>query len=657
MTRHFISRWSRRLIRPWIWLGRGLRYRFFRALGWSAGDFVYHGADSSFPSGWGVALRLPSGASDLESNRQTDRQTIARWCGARGLPELRALDGDGVVLWSHSPGSVSTGPRRPDSDIRWFYAPGALPELDPAHLRATVLIAAAEAVDAVLLVPDGQPSGPTWPEPTEVRGLGAPDLLSPRWRPFTLFRANAFEYSPADDHVVPRRGRWLAKVICQEGAVVVPGHSAGDGPLRRGPYRASLALPARLEVGIRDAGRLPRLPNPSPSGRKTLLVTTPFLARGGAEQTLWETLRVLVEDFDITLVTLAPHRPELDDRRDDFRALRIPVFSFGDWVHPAAMVGMLCSLVESLAPATLYNANGTTLFYDFVPRLRAQRPSMRIVDHLYDHRVGYIERYDRGLLEFVDACVAENHPIREALAERGWPAERVPVIWPCGRGVDAFPPLGEWAARRRVLRRQLDLDEDAVVFLMAARLHPQKRPLDLVRLARRLRGSRAFFLLVGGGDLADEIDAAIAHALTEQPDTPIRRLGFRDDIPELIVAADVGCLISDYEGLPVFLLECLQAGRPFFGTEVGDLGRVLRQTGAGPVVEHPGDLDALEAAVRQMLNDGNRHEWAERARAAGPEFGVEACAERYAAAFLGQAMSPQAGPAPSGNDRAGNPRP
>ena len=42
-----------------------------------------------------------------------------------------------------------------------------------------------------------------------------------------------------------------------------------------------------------------------------------------------------------------------------------------------------------------------------------------------------------------------------------------------------------------------------------------------------------------------------------------------------LVASDVGCLVSAHEGLPVFMLECLQLGRPFLGTRVGDLGTVL----------------------------------------------------------------------------------
>ena len=201
--------------------------------------------------------------------------------------------------------------------------------------------------------------------------------------------------------------------------------------------------------------------------------------------------------------------------------------------------------------------------------------------------------------------MAENSRIAEHLvSERGWPAERVPVIFPCGRPQGEFPAPAQEPTVRARLRHELGLGPDDVVFLTAARMHPQKRPLDLVELARRAVDlGRVSFLIVGGGELESSVDAAIAASGAR-----VRRLPFRSDIPDLIVAADVGCLVSDYEGLPVFLLECLQAGRPFLGTDVGDLGRVLTATGAGLVVETPGDLAALELAVRRLVDPATRED-------------------------------------------------
>jgi glycosyltransferase involved in cell wall biosynthesis len=385
-------------------------------------------------------------------------------------------------------------------------------------------------------------------------------------------------------------------------------------------------------VGVRDASILAR--QKIVTNKEPLLVLTSFLARGGAEHTLFETLRLLQDRFSITLVTLAPHRPELGDRRADFLQITERILCLGDLVHPAVMPGILASLLHSTGARILHNSNGTTLFYEFIPGLKQTFPELRVVDHLYDHQVGYIDRYNPELLASVDACVAENHRIAKVLVEeRGWPRERVPVIWPCGRRRDAFPEQGAMAEIRRRLRRELRIAPEDLLILTAARMHGQKRPLDLVYLARRTQDlHQVHYLLVGGGDLADEVDAAIA----AQPAANIRRLPFRTDIPQLIIAADVGCLVSDYEGLPVFMLECLQAGRPFLGTDVGEMGNVLRDTGAGLVVDTPGDLEALEDQIRSFLDTSLWTDLAEKAMAAGEGFEVEGCAESYAAAFLGE---------------------
>jgi glycosyltransferase involved in cell wall biosynthesis len=163
-------------------------------------------------------------------------------------------------------------------------------------------------------------------------------------------------------------------------------------------------------------------------------------------------------------------------------------------------------------------------------------------------------------------------------------------------------------------------------------MHPQKRPLDLVALAQRVGDLEMIhFVLVGGGDLEDEVDEAIETAVGAR----IRRLAFSNNIPDLILASDVGCLVSDHEGLPVFMLECLQLGRPFLGTRVGDLGTVLDDTGAGLVIDEPGDLEALEAAVRRLADPRVRAELAGHARVAAPRFSVATCADAYARVFLG----------------------
>ncbi len=606
----------------------------------SAGEYRYR-FETSQPAPVWIEVRLSA-----EGTAAVEPEDAAAWCarqtlgGSGALGELTAsgYDRSGRRRWQvgdRGPVELPAGDRPASVDGTWFMAPGSLPEVYPAFLESCLLVAAAERVDAVALLERLQAPEPASPG----------DLTAPALRPYCLFRESAYRYDPATGGVVPQvpamGGKHrLVKVVTggPEAAPVQKTHNRW----RRGPYLSSSPLPPLLQVGLRDLTATPSAA-PVPRGdKKRLLITVPFLARGGAEHTLFETARVLARDFEIAIATLAPHRPELGDRRDDFHRITPRIYCLGDLVHPAAMPGILGRILDRLGIEILYNANSTTLFYDFGPRLKETHPHLRVVDHLYDHRIGYVDYYaDSGLLGWIDACVAENHRVATILVdELGWPKERVPVIWPCGRPDDAFPE--DPAAARREVRRELGLADSDFVVLTAARMHEQKRPLDLVALAERLRDLEGVrFLVAGGGDLEGEFDAAIEAA----GDAPVQRLPFRTDIPRLIAAADAGCLVSAYEGQPVFMLECLQAGRPFIGTDAGEMASVLSATGAGLVTGAPGDLDAIEAAVRRLLDPEVYRELAERAKAAGGSFDVESCAARYAAALRGDEISVQP-PAP-----------
>ena len=68
----------------------------------------------------------------------------------------------------------------------------------------------------------------------------------------------------------------------------------------------------------------------------------------------------------------------------------------------------------------------------------------------------------------MDVCVAENRPIADVLVgDRGWEADRVPVIWPCGRPDEALPPERNHERLRASVRHDRGFDDGDVVLLTA----------------------------------------------------------------------------------------------------------------------------------------------------------------------------------------------
>lgn len=172
---------------------------------------------------------------------------------------------------------------------------------------------------------------------------------------------------------------------------------------------------------------------------------------------------------------------------------------------------------------------------------------------------------------------------------------------------------------RAGVRAELGVRPNAPLILSVGRLHPQKRYDLLVTAAAGWRAELpdATVVIAGSGpaylDLAAQISAERA---------PVRLLGHRDDVPNLIGAADVAVVSSDWEARQLFAQEALAGGLPLITTDVGGLPELV---GDAAVLIPSGDADALRAAVVKLVADPqHRAELAERglARAAtwpGPQ--------------------------------------
>lgn len=84
---------------------------------------------------------------------------------------------------------------------------------------------------------------------------------------------------------------------------------------------------------------------------------------------------------------------------------------------------------------------------------------------------------------------------------------------------------------------------------------------------------------------------------------PVRLLGRRDDIAELLAAADVAVLASRWEARSVLAQEALRAGVPLVATDAGGLAELV---GAAAEFVPYGDAEALGRAIVALLDDPRR---------------------------------------------------
>jgi glycosyltransferase involved in cell wall biosynthesis len=164
-------------------------------------------------------------------------------------------------------------------------------------------------------------------------------------------------------------------------------------------------------------------------------------------------------------------------------------------------------------------------------------------------------------------------------------------------GLDLPAPTSSDA--REKLRREFGLAPDEKLLARVGRLDAVKgNRLLLEALAQILPGRAARLLFVGEG----EEEAALRQQARDAGlAAQVIFAGYRDDVTDLLRAADLFVSPSLSEGLPLVLLEAMAAEAPVVATNVGAVGSVVRPGVNGWLVP-PNDAPALAAALAAALD-------------------------------------------------------
>lgn len=141
------------------------------------------------------------------------------------------------------------------------------------------------------------------------------------------------------------------------------------------------------------------------------------------------------------------------------------------------------------------------------------------------------------------------------------------------------------------------VNDKTPVFVHVARYNPQKRQDLLVSAFNLLdvRGVDFVLLIVGDG-----FDTEEGEKLKRKSSPKIHYLGKKSNVGDYLLNADAFCLTSDYEGLPISLLEALSCGITPICTSVGGIPDVIEDGKTGylsPVV----DVDSYVCAVNRFF--------------------------------------------------------
>ena len=359
----------------------------------------------------------------------------------------------------------------------------------------------------------------------------------------------------------------------------------------------------------------------SPAHRVVFVING--LNRGGAEtQLLRIAQEVKARGHEVALAVLNPE----NDFAAPLAELGVPVWAPGPGVgrwNPRHLVRLARQLRAWQPDVTVTFLFQATLY------MRAVNLWVRPRRAISSMRNDQLESRLRSVL-YRATCAADDSIVVNSRAAatklqqlRTIPrSAKVEVIY---NGIDADHVRNRLRTPREATRRALGVTEDDLLLLGVGRLRPQKNWPALLRALAATGRSDLTCVIAGDGDLLDPLLELRKELGLEQQ---VQFLGLRDDVPDLMAAADRLVLSSTYEGTPNVVLEALALDLPVVSTDVGACAELLQRP--DDVIVPAEDDAALAAALQRVTRrppmrpvDSREHSADAMAAFAWPRIGQE----------------------------------
>jgi glycosyltransferase involved in cell wall biosynthesis len=155
---------------------------------------------------------------------------------------------------------------------------------------------------------------------------------------------------------------------------------------------------------------------------------------------------------------------------------------------------------------------------------------------------------------------------------------------------------------RAEYRRQLYCADDDIVVVISGRMVYDKGLKYISDAIEKLPLDKLKFVFVGDGEYCDILKKRFTAAILEEK---ILILGQRQDVLEILMAADIFLFATLHENLSNALLEAMAIGLPVIATNVGGNPEVV-QDGKNGLLIPPMDSEAIVNALNSLANDRAR---------------------------------------------------
>ena len=165
-----------------------------------------------------------------------------------------------------------------------------------------------------------------------------------------------------------------------------------------------------------------------------------------------------------------------------------------------------------------------------------------------------------------------------------------------GVGVD-LSEIQNTRIDKKEYKTSIGLPENAVMILSLGELIERKNHEVIIKALSRLERTDVYYVIGGKGPLKEHLTAAAGSLGVGER---VLFLGFRNDVPKLCNAADIGAFPSKTEGLGLAGIELMAAGIPLVSSNVHGIVDYVKDGVTGFSCP-PDDADAFAGAINKLL--------------------------------------------------------
>lgn len=158
--------------------------------------------------------------------------------------------------------------------------------------------------------------------------------------------------------------------------------------------------------------------------------------------------------------------------------------------------------------------------------------------------------------------------------------------------------------RSSEIRKEMNIAEDSTVVLFVGQFIERKGIPELLEVVPSFEYPTVEFVFVGhGGDLRGEVNRVVSE--TDRPQDRIKWQLSTEELRQIFSIADLLVLPSYNEGRPTVIYEAMASETAVLASHVGGIPEQVADGETGLLVP-PGDIEALEAAIRELTTDRDR---------------------------------------------------